>query len=194
MEVHSHIPSFGCYKGGMVNWVDDIDSDNFFYSGSICMLHEFRDHGVRMVRMLKIMLLEENEVLELEEREPLNQMDKITLNTLKDHCRKSFEVRVSKQKRRNPNTSVKDRVEPPEDTRQEEKKVQADNMCFGPLKDGFKAGWKSYFLGLMVVFVLDHTLPLLNAVGVKPKQWDLPLAYVVVEIEARNHGIVVPDA
>ncbi|GJZ03281.1 hypothetical protein Tco_0536556 [Tanacetum coccineum] len=43
-------------------------------------------------------------------------------------------------KEKNPNTTVKIEVEPPEDPDSEERKFKRIYICLGHLKDGFKAG------------------------------------------------------
>ncbi|GJU45557.1 hypothetical protein Tco_1202823 [Tanacetum coccineum] len=58
---------------------------------------------------------------------------------LRDYC--------MELKERNPNTTVKIEVEPPEVPDSEERKFKRIYICLGPLKDGFRAGGRD-FLGL----------------------------------------------
>ncbi|GJW50202.1 hypothetical protein Tco_0091553 [Tanacetum coccineum] len=77
---------------------------------------------------------------------------------LRDYC--------MELKEKNPNTTVKIEVEPPEDPDSEERKFKRIYICLGPLKDGFKAGGRD-FLGLDGCF-LSGPYPgqILTAVGV----------------------------
>ena len=89
-------------------------------------------------------------------------------------------------KEKNPNTTVKIEVEPPEDPDSEERKFKRIYICLGPLKDGFKAGGRD-FLGLDGCF-LSGPYPgqILTAVGVDPNNGIYPLAYAVVESESKD--------
>ncbi|GJR56757.1 mutator type transposase [Tanacetum coccineum] len=97
---------------------------------------------------------------------------------LRDYC--------MELKEKNPNTTVKIEVEPPEDPDSEERKFKRIYICLGPLKDGFKAGGRD-FLGLDGCF-LSGPYPgqILTAVGVDPNNGIYPLAYAVVESESKD--------
>ncbi|GJY73317.1 hypothetical protein Tco_0477748 [Tanacetum coccineum] len=57
---------------------------------------------------------------------------------LRDYC--------MELKEKNPNTTVKIEVEPPEDPDSEERKFKRIYICLGPLKDGFKAGGRDFLV------------------------------------------------
>nr|GEZ94396.1 hypothetical protein [Tanacetum cinerariifolium] len=89
-------------------------------------------------------------------------------------------------KNNNPNTTIKIKVEPPEDINSTERKFKRVYVCLGPLKDGFKA-CKRDLLGLDECF-LSGSYPgwILTAVGVDPNNGIYPLAYAIVESEIKD--------
>ncbi|GJZ09139.1 mutator type transposase, partial [Tanacetum coccineum] len=94
---------------------------------------------------------------------------------LRDYC--------MELKEKNPNTTVKIEVEPPEDPDSEERKFKRIYICLGPLKDGFKVGGRD-FLGLDGCF-LSGPYPgqILTAVGVDPNNGIYPWAAAKLKVE-----------
>ncbi|GJV00947.1 mutator type transposase [Tanacetum coccineum] len=163
------------------NLIDDVDVD----------MAEFKSHTDPDVEWVgcKETVVEENEVFDLKEVDH-DEFDSRS-DSDEDARRKALRKvatmnKANLVKEKNPNTTIKIEVAPPEVPDSEERKFKRIYICLGPLKDGFRAGGRD-FLGLDGCF-LSGPYPgqILTAVGVDPNNRIYPLAYAIVESEYKD--------